>query len=272
MAPGNVRLALSLSQLAFVLASSGQQANVGAVAGSVTDASAALVSEAQLTTRNVTTSARTSVATSKVDSHPLWAKSRQLTAQHEQVAHKMQDMGDLRYETVRGWACLSNGIMARAAAGGFQDNRWVLKLNNRVMEKFLEAYNADQAGQQARADWQEAFNEAKDIRNTYAQKGLTREQAITSVTLLMVYTHVFGDVRGSLAELGCRPKNDFVSIMELIDQCSRQFLGRNKDAVGNVLLADRVGSTSIRDWRMAVWSQVCEGDSGALHAPQQQSH
>jgi hypothetical protein len=139
----------------------------------------------------------------------LLAKSHKLIAQLDQLAGKMQGTGDLRYEVLRAHSCRSKGIVAKAAARGFHDNLWVLKLNIRMMEKLLVAYNTYEAGQQARADWQEAFNEAKDLRNTYAQKGLTREQAAASVTMLMGSAHIFGDLRASLAELGCGPRTTF---------------------------------------------------------------
>jgi hypothetical protein len=180
----------------------------------------------------------------------------------------MQAAGDLRYGFLRVHSCDSNRIMAKAATGGFQDARWILKLNIGIIERFLEAYNAYEAGQQARPDWQETFNEAKDLRNTYAQRGLTRAQATTSVTLLMAYTHIFGDLRPSLAEFGCGPKNDFLSVMDIIDSCQRQFLDKYKDVAGELPLVGTMGSAGIRDWRVAVWSQVCESGNGARDAPQ----
>ena len=261
MAPRNVHLAMVVSQLAFALALSAQQANVRTMVGTVTSTSARALPQAPLTVPNLATGGRTSVATSKVDSRPLLAKSHKLIAQLDQLADKMQSTGDLRYEVVHAHSCLSKGIVAKAAAGGFHDNLWVLKLNIRMIEKLFVAYNAYEAGLQARADWQEAFNEAKNLRNTYAQKGLTREQAAASVTILMGSAHIFGDLRASLAELGCGPKNDFLSIMDIIDKCERGLPG----AVA------MLGSTVIRDWRMAVWSQVCESDSGPLATPKRGS-
>jgi hypothetical protein len=203
----------------------------------------------------------TSVPASGANSQQLLAKSRELTAQFDQLAHKMESTGDLRYEVVRAHSFLSKGIVAKATAGGFHDNLWALKLNICMMEKLLVAYNTYEAGLQARPDWQQAFNEARDLRNTFAQKGLTREQAAASVTIMMGSAHIFGDLRTSLVELGCGPKSDFLSIMDIIDKCERGLPG----------VVATMGSTVIRDWRMTVWGEVCESDSGALGTPKRGS-
>jgi hypothetical protein len=241
------------------------------MAGTVTGTSARPVPQAPLTIRNLAAGGRTSQATSKAGSHLLLAKSHELTAQLEQLADKMEGAGDLRFGFLRVHACDSHRIMAKAAAGGFQDSHWILKLNIRFMEKFFEAYNAYEAGLPVGSDWQEAFNEAKDLRNTYAQEGLTREQATTSVMLLMAYPHMFDDLKASLAELGCGPKNDYISVTPIIDKCERQFLRGYKDTQGSLPLVGMMESTGIGGWRMTVWSQVCEGDRGGQDAPQRES-
>jgi hypothetical protein len=205
----------------------------------------------------------------KIGFSRLLAQSQQLTKKLEELATKLLANGDFRYQFLQLHSCISNGIMAKASAGGFIDPCWILKLNIRFMERFFEAYNAYEAGQQTNYRWKEAFEMAKMEKEAYAKQGWSQDQAISLVTIAMASAHIFSDLYYSLAEVGCGPRSDFFSIMDIIDDCERSLalgdlMKAYKDMFGSLPVFGNPGNFAIRDWRTAIFSLVCECDDDPI--------
>lgn len=176
------------------------------------------------------------------------------------LATKWRSAGDLRHIFPTLHASICQGILEEARRGRYQQPDWILRLNNRFVERFFEAVNLWESGQPDKLAqaWKMAFTEAAEIQKNPGRDGFDPRIAPDRIALLFAGAHIFNDISLSLREVGCGPKDDFAKVLDVINRSEAAYMGAVQHMVRRMAAAmGHQGANSIHEWRTKVWQTEC---------------